>query len=92
MFGGDFAYYRGKMTAFSGRRARIACGSAISNGNSQLCRGRCPAPLGERHPYRGWRPDPLQMPRVGEVFFPGVRGLRAVVPCLGTASHILVVI
>ena len=35
MFGGDFAYSRGNMTAFWGRHARIACGRVISGRDSQ---------------------------------------------------------
>ena len=91
-FGTALAYSRGKMPAFSDRLARIACGSVISGQIFQHYRGLWHAPRGERHPYRGWRPDPLQMPRVGGVFKAGSPGSREVAPCLGATCHILVVI
>ena len=62
--------------------AKVSCFIGPFGGSSG------PAP--EREHYRGWWPDPLRMQGVGEVFFPGVRGLRAGVPCLGATLHILV--
>ena len=49
MFGGDPAYSRGKMPTFSGRYARIACGSGMFGGDLAYCRGKM-GNFGGRHP------------------------------------------
>ena len=96
MFGGESAYCRGKVRNFRGRHARIARGRAMYGKNFEYCSGKMTGLLsrGARIP-RGSAMlggDPAYCHGNMANFFPGERGLREVVQCLGSTLHIVVVI
>ena len=97
MFGGDFAYYGGSETAFWGRHARIARGSAMFGGNFAYYHGKIAGKklaalrgLREGVPCLGATLRIVVVKR--RTFGAAMRGLREAVQCLGKTLHIAVVI